>query len=197
MEISLTSGQFNADLFALANNRSFAPQAYDLYMTETVTIVNNKATLSHVAKAGTVSIAGLEEATTAAEGKFAVADVDATETVPAHTEITFVGEEGEIEISYEVTVDDAQVIEVDNKSTAIGSALFRWPVYGSSEDCTDSAIKGYLNMKVYRCRVTQMPGFDTSYKSAATNAVTFSAMDAKRADDAVYSLVYVPKSALD
>ena len=158
----------------------------------------HKAVLTHKAAEGTVSIRGLEEDESASAGKFVVADVEATQTVPAHSEITFNSdEEGEIEISYEFTVDDAEVIEVDNKSTAMGEAIFRWPVYGAAEDCTDSAIKGYIVMRVYRCRVTQMPGFDTSYKSPATNAVTFAAMDAKRDDEATYGLVYVPKAAID
>ena len=34
---------------------------------------------------------------------------------------------------------------------------------------------------------------DTSYKSAATNSVTWSAMDAKRDDGAVYNIAYYNK----
>lgn len=160
MEISLTQGQFNADLFALANDRQFEKKAYNIFITEhpTIDATSHKAALTHTAAEGTVSIRGLEEDDSAAAGKFVVSDVTATETVPAHSEITFYSdEEGEIEISYEFTVADAEVIEVDNKSTAMGEAIFRWPVYGAAEDCTDSAIKGYIVMRVYRCRVTQMP----------------------------------------
>ena len=98
----------------------------------------------------------------------------------------------EVEVSYEYTVADAQVIEIDNKTSAIGEAVFKWPVYGDSQDCTDSAIKGYIVMHLYRCRVTQMPGFDTSYKQVATNSVTWAALDPKRDDDMTYSLAYVP-----
>ena len=46
-----------------------------------------------------------------------------------------------------------------------------------------------------RVRVTALPGFDNSYKSAATNAVTFSAIDPKRADEKMYDLYYEPLDA--
>ena len=41
--------------------------------------------------------------------------------------------------------------------------------------------------------MTAMPGFDTSYKSAATNSVTFSALDPKREDESIYNIAYVEK----
>lgn len=37
---------------------------------------------------------------------------------------------------------------------------------------------------------------DGSYKTASTYQFTLSAMDAKRADEAVYSIAYVPKAKL-
>jgi hypothetical protein len=43
-----------------------------------------------------------------------------------------------------------------------------------------------------RCRATAMPGFDNSYKSAATNSVSFSAIDAKRADKKFVEYYYEP-----
>lgn len=46
-------------------------------------------------------------------------------------------------------------------------------------------------MRVYKCRVTAQPGLDGSYKSASTFQFTLSAMDAKRPDDACYSIAYV------
>lgn len=95
-----------------------------------------------------------------------------------------------MDISYEYVVT-GNVVKIDNKSAAVGEAVMKWPVYAAGDDCTDSAIKGYAILRLYRCRVTQMPGFDTSYKSAATNAVTFSAMDAKKADGEIYELAYI------
>ena len=43
-----------------------------------------------------------------------------------------------------------------------------------------------------RCRATALPGFDNSYKSAATNSVTFSAIDAKRPDKKFYDIIFEP-----
>lgn len=181
MEISMTSGQFNADMFAMANNRAFAEDAtYTTFVTERLTIANNKVTLSKTPVEDSIYIRGLEQDTTAGEGKYSVSGA----------EITFSDETGEIEVSYETVVENAHVIQIDNKSAAMGEAIMKWPVYASGEDCTDSAIKGYVLLKMYRCRVTTMPGFDTSYKSAATNAVTWSAMDAKREDGSVYNIAY-------
>lgn len=186
MEISMTSGQFNADLFAMANNRNFAQKEagneYTTFVTEHLTVddTDHSVTLTKTPVADSVYVRGLNEGTTT------------TDFTVSGSKVTFADttQTGEVEVSYETTIADAQVIEIDNKAAAIGEAIMKWPVYASGEDCTDSAIKGYVLMKVYRCRVTTMPGFDTSYKSAATNAVTWSAMDAKRDDGAVYNIAY-------
>lgn len=53
--------------------------------------------------------------------------------------------------------------------------------------------KGYIVMDVYRCRITQVPGFDTSYKNPATNAITLATMDpANSGHDSAYKMTYVP-----
>ena len=76
-----------------------------------------------------------------------------------------------------------------------GSLYAHWPVYSSGTDCTESAIKGWLHLYVPRVRVTALPGFDNSYKSAATNGVTFAAIDPKRADEKMYDIYYEPLDA--
>ena len=40
--------------------------------------------------------------------------------------------------------------------------------YGSGDDCSEAGVIGYYIVKVFRARITQVPGMDTSYKSAAT-----------------------------
>ena len=84
----------------------------------------------------------------------------------------------------------AAIAQFDNKSTAVGEAVLKWPVYASGDDCSDSAIKGYLILRMYRARITRMPGFDDSYKSASTFQFQLSAMDAKRDDGKIYELAY-------
>lgn len=164
----MTSGQFNAELFALANGSNFEADAnYTTYTTEHLTVdaTAHTVTLKETPVANSVSIAGMEEGTSAAEEVPASGDdpaVNAKFAVSGKL-VTFPESiTGEVEISYEYVVNGANVAQIDNQTSAIGEAVFKWPVYNSGEDCTDASVKGYVIMKVYRCRVTQMPGFDTS-----------------------------------
>lgn len=156
-----------------------------------------KITLPYEVQIDSVRINGFEKADAAAAGKFSVAagEGDAPTTV-----ITFF--EGDVAIgdtlrvAYRRRVNGASVATVKtNSTTAKGSLYAHWPVYSSGTDCTESAVKGYLHLFVPRVRVTALPGFDNSYKSAATNSVTFSAIDPKRADEKMYDLYYEPLDA--
>lgn len=156
-----------------------------------------KITLPFEVQEKSVRINGYTEAAEAAAGKFAVKI--ATDTSPS-TEITFF--EGDVEagdtlrVAYRRRVNGASVATVKTNSTTAKGALYaHWPVYSSGTDCTESAVKGYLHLFVPRVRVTALPGFDNSYKSASTNAVTFSAIDPKRADNKMYDLYYEPLDA--
>ena len=55
--------------------------------------------------------------------------------------------------------------------------------------------KGILHFGMKRCRATALPGFNSSYKQAGTNGVTFSAIDPKRADKKYTELIYEPLDA--
>ena len=160
MEITMTSAQFDADMFAMANLTTFeGDSTYKTYVTERHEIASNKIDLLKVAVAGSVQINGLTEDTTAGAGKFSTDDVEATASVPAHTQITFDNSEsGLIEVTYETVISDAQVIDVTNSVTATGSVVCKWPVYPSSDDCSETSIKGYVVLKIYNARVTAMPG---------------------------------------
>ncbi|MBP3647557.1 MAG: hypothetical protein J6K55_14160 [Clostridia bacterium] len=156
-----------------------------------------KITLPYEVQIDSVRINGFEKADAAAAGKFSVVagEGDAPTTV-----ITFF--EGDVAIgdtlrvAYRRRVNGASVATVKtNSTTAKGSLYAHWPVYSSGTDCTESAVKGYLHLFVPRVRVTALPGFDNSYKSAATNSVTFSAIDPKRADEKMYDLYYEPLDA--
>lgn len=156
-----------------------------------------KITLPFEVQEKSVRINGYTEADEAAAGKFAVKI--ATDTSHS-TEITFF--EGDVEtgdtlrVAYRRRVNGASVATVKTNSTTAKGALYaHWPVYSSGTDCTESAVKGYLHLFVPRVRVTALPGFDNSYKSASTNAVTFSAIDPKRADNKMYDLYYEPLDA--
>lgn len=182
-EMALTSAKMEAELFAMANATKFEENTeYEMPMTEILyPNAEHKVTLAHVPIDGNVSIDGLQQGDQAASGVFSISE----------KEITFA--EGDVADSVVVNYfykDTVMEAKIDNKSTAMGEAVAQWPVYGAGDDCTDSAIIGYLTVHVYKCRVTAQPGFDSSYKSANSFQFTLGAMDAKRADDATYSIAY-------
>lgn len=192
MEVQMTSGQFNSDLFAMANAVNPETKAFRTYETDTfaVTATTKTVTLDEpgnyeASQIKDVIINGLEKGTdftwTAGDDGKTVTLTDGVITKPLTLEVTYIVEH-----------PDTDVIEIDNKSSAIGEATMKFPVYNNGDDCTDAAIKGYYVIKIYRCRVTTMPGFDGSYKSPSTFQLTWSAMDAKRNDGKDYICGYVP-----
>ena len=136
-----------------------------------------------------IHIDGLELGETAAQGTYAV------DNEGEKAKVSFIaGDLGDLVVVNYSYIETVQEANIDNKSSAIGEAIMQYPVYGSGDDCTESAIVGYVNLKVYRARVTGQPGLDGSYKSASTYQFTLSALDAKRSDEAVYSIAYAQKS---
>ena len=192
-EMSITSGKFEADLFVMANATNFETnEHYQMPITEILTVDGtNEVDLAKTPITGSVSIAGLEEtAQTPVKGKF---KVDTSGEVAKI--IFFAGDvENDVAVSYFYSVE-AQEANIDNRSSARGEAIMKYPVYGSGENCTDSSIIGYVLVRVYNARVTQAPGFDASYKTANTFGFTLAAMDAKRPDEATYSIAFVGKNA--
>ena len=200
MEMQFTSGQFDGELFAMANARKFAADADFLApVTEHLTVVKGtgsdtslQVTLANTPAANTAVMIGDLSSDTAA-GASSHLDVEGKVVKIGNT--AGISEGDHVDVSYFVSTTGASSISVNNQDAAIGEAICCWPVYNSGDDCTESSIKGHLYMDVYRCRVTAMPGFDTSYKSAATNQITLSTMDSKRTDGAAYKLVFVPLAA--
>lgn len=203
MEMQATSGQFNADLFAMANNQTFEAKQYGIPYSAVYEVADNAVVIESkesIANADFV-INGMvkgDAAAPAADGKEATFAI--TETAPEaeggvyKTTIALPegAVEGEIEVTY-VLQKDAHVVEINNKTAAVGELIAKWPVYATGDESDAAGVKGYVLMKVYKCRVTAMPGFDTSYKSAATNSVTFSALDPKRPDENIYNIAYIEK----
>jgi hypothetical protein len=96
-----------------------------------------------------------------------------------------------VRITYKRRVANSDRVTVQTTSTtAKGSFWAHWPVYSSGSDCTQSNQKGMLHLYIPRCRVTQLPGFDSSYKNAQTFGITVSAIDPKRSDKKLYELGY-------
>ena len=157
----------------------------------------SKIVIPYETQAGSVKINGFEAAEAAAAGKFSVEVV--SEDAPSTTITFFEGDVAvgdTLRVAYRRRVNGASVATVKtNSTTAKGSLYAHWPVYSSGTDCTESSVKGWLHLYIPRVRVTALPGFDNSYKSAATNSVTFSAIDPKRAEEKMYDLHYEPLDA--
>ncbi|MBP5423978.1 MAG: hypothetical protein J6Y78_16215 [Paludibacteraceae bacterium] len=191
-EMQVTSGKFEADLFVMTNATKFQANAnYEVPFTEILTLDGqNEVELTNDPVTGSVSIAGLEEtASTPTAGHFKV--TAAAGANPA--KITFAAsdvEGGKVEVNY-FYKEAAQEANITNQSSAMGEAIMVYPVYGNGDDCTDSSIIGHVYVRVYKCRVTAQPGFDASYKTANTFQFTIAAMDAKRQDQACYSIAFI------
>lgn len=201
LEFTFASSQFSLDMFQMANATNIVDGDFGTLETKRYEVENGlKITIPYECQANSVKIRGLEEAVAVAAGKFKVTITAATAEADGKTEITLndgdatVGDT--IRVSYRRRVVGAQKMTVTTKATTAKGALYaHWPVYSSGTDCTESAVKGWLHLYLPRCRVTALPGFDNSYKSASTNSVTFAAIDPKRADEKMYDLYYEPLGA--
>lgn len=201
LEFTFASSQFSLDMFQMANATNIVDGDFGTLETKRYEVETGlKITIPYECQTGSVKIRGMEEATTAAAGKFSVSITAATADTAGKTEVTF--NEGDatvgdtIRVSYRRRVVGASKMTVTTKATTAKGALYaHWPVYSSGTDCTESSVKGWLHLYLPRCRVTALPGFDNSYKSASTNSVTFAAIDPKRADEKMYDLYYEPLDA--
>jgi hypothetical protein len=180
------------EMFEMANATELeAATDYGVYETKRYDVGDDlKITLPKEVDTESIQIRGLEAGDEATTGTYKVeggTDADVTITF-AEGDVT-AGDM--VRVSYMRKAATVQKMVVKTTSpTARGMAEIEYPVYSAGTDCTESAIKGILRLRIHRCRVTAMPGFDTSYKTAATNSVTFAAMDPKRADGAVYELTW-------
>lgn len=194
-EMSITSGKFEADLFVMTNATEFKTNsAYQVPFTEELLPDGAyEVELAHTPIPGTVSIAGMEEtAQTPSDGGTVGKPTFVVSKNGEITKLTFAAGviQNTVTVSY-FYADEAREANIDNRSSAMGEAVMVYPVYGNGDDCTDSSIIGHVYVRVYKCRVTAQPGFDASYKSANTFQFTLAAMDAKRPDDATYSIAYI------
>lgn len=191
LDLSFTNAAFDMDMFELFGTDA----AYDasaaapvaIFTTERVTVASgNTVTLSHTPiTTKTMYANGIVYGTTAGAGKFTVSGSTLTFTA-GDVEIG-----KDIDVNYYYNVEEAHVVpNKTNSQSARGEVWFHIPVYSSGTNCAESAIKGWVDIHVYRVRVTTNAPVDTSYKSAATFQVQFSAIDPKRVDKLMYEVHY-------
>lgn len=177
LEMTFESAQFDADLFALATNQTFAKETVtvtDFFEVEvasggTATLETPYAVKGTGAAAGTaVNINGVvvAEGETPAAGEYTIADsTGGTDGASYRTVLTFGDNLAGKTISVYVDRNvEADTITVDNQQTFVGNAVLKWPVYssGDEEGLSAGGVKGYLYQKIFKARCTAQPGMDTS-----------------------------------
>ncbi len=169
--MNFTSGKFDTNLFSMANaikdKEEFAEDhawrtnsTYAMSIGERFTPDSaHQIELSRTPIANSIYIGGMELATgdgAPTSGHYKVDSVNPKLiTFAAADDIDYV------DVVYDYTQEGVEAI-ITNKEAAIGEAVCIWPVYGSGDDCTESDIIGYYIVKVFRARITQVPGMDTS-----------------------------------
>ena len=201
LDLGFTNAAFDMDMFEMTGTEAAVDGAKDITISELVEIKKSGSTLyAHTSKVfsttGAYYLGGLEylAGTTPAEGKFCVTTADEGET---GSKLLFaeddVAEGDTIMVLYTFSAANVHSVPVKtNSPTAKGEAWFHFPVYSSGEDCTESALKGIVDIHIFRCRVTTPVTIDTSYKTAATFPVSFSSIDPRRPDKNMYEIIYRP-----
>lgn len=197
----MTSAEFTMAMFEMTEATNIKTEDRGVTESKRYDVDKDmKITIPYEVQAGSVQISGLEldatEGETAPEsGKFKVKITASAEDTAGTTEITFAAADftagTAVRVAYRRRIVDGKVITTPTTAKSVKGRLeMEWPVYSSGTDCTESAIKAKLHKIVYRVRVTAKPGFSNSYKTAATNAVTFATIDPQRADGKLSDLIY-------
>lgn len=193
LEASFTNAAFDVDMFEALNDvvaedgdlSSFETGKYEVLTGSVIELPFEVDTTS-------VYIRGLQLTTsTPTTGKFSAAydDTNKKTTVTLYAGDIAIG--SEVMVSYNRRIAGAHAVPVKSTSTgARGTVWFHIPVYSSGTDCTVASQKGIIHVEIFRVRVTTPTNIDTSYKTAATFPVTFSAIDPQRPDGLWYTITY-------
>lgn len=192
LECSFTNAMFDGDMFEIANaGLAVDGDSYTLESKKHLVADGAKIELPFEVDVNSIYIRGLSLTTESAAkaGSFAASVAEGKTTLTF--DATDVAAGDEVMVAYKRRIADAHDIVVKtNTASAKGEVWMHWPVYSSGTDCTEAAIKGWIHVHVYRVRVTALPAIDSSYKTAATHAMTFTALDPQRADNKMYRITY-------
>ena len=134
LEFQFESAQFNLEIFEMANGVHQVEGDFGILESKRYDVATGlKVTIPYEVKSGSVIIRGLEEASTAAAGKFTVAITPSAAAVDGETVITFY--EGDvtvgqtIRVAYQRRVISASKVPVQvTSTTAKGSLYAHWPL---------------------------------------------------------------------
>lgn len=158
MDIQITLGDFMPEIFAAANAADFVNDPNFLVpVSESLTpdATTHKVTLTYKPAAGTVYINGLKEqasGTPVASGYYYV-------DTEAKTVLFSDDETDEMEIFYETADSTANVVNINNRDVACGEVILKWPIYNDGKKCEESGIIKYAVVRIFKTRVTTLPGF--------------------------------------
>lgn len=206
MEISFTDAMFYEDMYSTTGTET--PSVHDVGVWETGVFTVNTlpgtpvytyVTVPYQADDRFVIINGLTQVPVADPGN--LPELSAGEfyafTSTNTNKMAVVFYEGDfnkgdlVSITYQRRVANGYVSDITAENgTARGALYLHYPVMSSGTDCTQSAMKGLYHVVVPRVMVTQPATLDTSRGSASTPQITFSAIDAHRADGLWYRTVY-------
>lgn len=196
LELAFTSAEFSLDMFEMANAVALQAATEPILKSAllevgaglVVTVPEKYATTPEL----NVFVNGftmVASPATAESGDITVASATDNTTLTFYAGDVAVGDT--ILVSYMHTPVNGQALYVPTSSgSARGELFVHYPVYSSGKDCTDASIKGYLTLNLYRVRVTELPGLDSSYKSETNPGMKFSAIEPGRADGRMFALVY-------
>lgn len=134
LELNFESSQFKLDIFEMANGAQQVEGDFGVFESNRYDVESGlTVTLPFEIKAGSTNIRGLEEATTAAAGKYSVAITASTADTAGSTVITFntgdvtVGQT--LRIGYQRRAVAVSKVPVKTTSTtAKGELYVRWPL---------------------------------------------------------------------
>lgn len=192
LEASFTNAMFDGDMFEIANAGTAVDGDSSTFESKKHAVETGlKIVLPFEVDVNSIYIRGLEKGDTAATGKFTASVSDKQTTITLATGDVKVGDE--IMVSYNRRIANAHdIVTNTNTPSAKGSVWMHWPLYSAGTDCTEASIKGYVHVHIFKARVTAQPTIDSSYKTAATHAMTFTAIDPQRADGKMYRVTYEP-----
>lgn len=155
-EVQLTSSEFRADLFEMAHaTTAVAETAYDITVTKQFD-VGTGLTITLPEDVTDVYIPGMKQGEATAAGVYTITD----ETVTFHTGDVAVGDT--VLVSYTEKFAGTRISADITGASAKGTLQLEYPVYSSGTDCTEASRKGFYYLKVFRVRVSALPGFDSS-----------------------------------
>ena len=172
LELTFESAIFQTEIFEMANGVSTVEGDFGTFESSRYDVeAGLKITLPFEVQEGSVYIRGLEEASSVATNKYAVAITASGADTAGASVITF--NSGDVEVGQTIRVGykrrlvaGAKVPVLTTSTTAKGELWAHWPLYSDGTSCADASVKGYLHLHLYRCRVTALPGFSNSYKQA-------------------------------